>query len=97
MLLITIFVELRVVAGRRRTRAGRPQAVLCRGLEKNGMDRVGHGRGMESVNQTRPHCVNQMGKTHSKPLAARHGRVILCVDRLLLDWQRHSPNSVVCR
>jgi len=28
---------------------------------------------MASVNQTRPHCVNQMGKTHSKPLAARHG------------------------
>jgi hypothetical protein len=26
------------------------------------------------MNQTRPHCVNQMGKTHSKPLAARHGR-----------------------
>ena len=30
--------------------------------------------GMASVNQTRPHCVNQMGKTHSKFLAARHGR-----------------------
>jgi len=29
---------------------------------------------MASVNQTRPHCVNQMGKTHSKPLAAQHGR-----------------------
>ena len=29
---------------------------------------------MASVNQTRPHRVNQMGKTHSKPLAARHGR-----------------------
>ena len=29
---------------------------------------------MASVNQTRPHCVNQMGKTHSKPLAERHGR-----------------------
>jgi len=29
---------------------------------------------MASVNQTQPHCVNQMGKTHSKPLAARHGR-----------------------
>jgi hypothetical protein len=29
---------------------------------------------MASVNQTRPHCVNQVGKTHSKPLAARHGR-----------------------
>ena len=30
--------------------------------------------GIASVNQTRPQCVNQMGKTHSKPLAARHGR-----------------------
>jgi hypothetical protein len=29
---------------------------------------------MWSVNQTRPHCVNQMGKAHSKSLAARHGR-----------------------
>ena len=28
--------------------------------------------GMASVNQTRPHCVNQLEKTHSKPLAARH-------------------------
>jgi len=28
---------------------------------------------MASVNQTRPHCVNQMGKTYSKSLAARHG------------------------
>ena len=33
-----------------------------------------HGHGVASVNQTRPHCVNQMGKSHSKPLAARHGR-----------------------
>ena len=29
---------------------------------------------MASVNQTQPHCVNQMGKTHSKPLAARQSR-----------------------
>ena len=36
------------------------------------MVRARHGRGMASMNQTRPHCVNQMGKTHSKPLAARH-------------------------
>jgi hypothetical protein len=35
---------------------------------------AGHGRGMASVNRTRPHCVNQMGKTHYKPVAARHGR-----------------------
>jgi hypothetical protein len=26
------------------------------------------------VNQIRPHCVNQMGKRQSKPLAERHGR-----------------------
>jgi hypothetical protein len=29
--------------------------------------------GMASVKQTRSQCVNQMGKTYSKPLAARHG------------------------
>jgi hypothetical protein len=81
MLLIT-FVELRVVAGRSRTRAGRPQAVLCRGLEKNSMVGAGHGRGMASVNQTRPHYVNQMGKTHSKPSAARHG--------IGAAWARHA-------
>jgi hypothetical protein len=66
MLLITIFVELRVVAGR------------SRGLEKNGLVRAWHGRGMASVNQTRPYCVNQIGKTHSKPLAARHGMGTAC-------------------
>ena len=37
---------------------------------------------MASVNQTRPHCVNQMGKTHSEPLAARHGRGTA--------WARHA-------
>jgi len=49
------------------------------------MVRAWHGRGMASVNETRPHCVDQMGKTHSKPLAARHagerdGRGMLCVN-----------------
>jgi hypothetical protein len=87
MLLITIFVELRVVAHRPLS-----TVVQCRGLEKYGMVRAWHGRGMASVNQTRPHCVNQMGKTHSKPLAARHvwrtawaqqGHGILCVNRPL--------------
>ena len=52
----------------------RETAVLCCGLDKNGMVGAWHGQGMASVNQTRPHCVNQMGKTHSKTLAARHGR-----------------------
>jgi hypothetical protein len=30
--------------------------------------------GMVCVNQTLPHCVNQIGKTQSKPLAERHER-----------------------
>jgi hypothetical protein len=33
-----------------------------------------HGNGMACVNQTRPHNVNQMGKTQSNDLAERHGR-----------------------
>jgi hypothetical protein len=96
MILITTFVELGVVAGRSRTRAGRPHAVsgrpmlihtyhadaaLCCGLEKSrserpgrGMARAGNGRGTACVNQTRLHCVNKMGKTQSKLLAARYGR-----------------------
>ena len=37
---------------------------------------------MASVNQTRPHCVNQMGKTHSKPLAVWHDRGTA--------WARHA-------
>jgi hypothetical protein len=57
-------------------------AAMFRGLEKNGMVGAGHGRGMESVNKTRPRCGNQMGKTHSKPLAARHGRGTA--------WTRHA-------
>jgi hypothetical protein len=40
----------------------------------NGMVVAWHGRGMACVNQTRPHCVNQMGKTQYKALVARHGR-----------------------
>jgi hypothetical protein len=40
-----------------------------------------HERVMACVNQTRPNCINQMGKTQSKPLAARYGRETV--------WARH--------
>jgi hypothetical protein len=36
---------------------------------------------MACVNQTWLHCVNQMGKTQPKPLAAQHGRG--------MAWARH--------
>jgi hypothetical protein len=80
MLLKTIFVELRVVAGRSRMRAGNPQAVSrwpCCAVALRITAWSVHG--MASVNQTRPHCVNQMGKTHSKHLAAWLG----------MAWARH--------
>ena len=73
MLLITIFVELRVVAGRSQTQAGSPQAVSQWPYCAVALRRTAWAEhGMASVNQTRPHCVNQMGKTHCKPLAAQH-------------------------
>jgi hypothetical protein len=101
LLLLTNFVELRVVAGRSRMRAGRPHAVserqmlihTCHAMPmprcavalrsrfQNGMVVAWHGNGMACVNQPRPHCVNQIGKTQSKPLAARHGRGTA--------WERH--------
>ena len=91
MLLITIFVERRVVAGRSRKRAGSPQAVSRRPCCAVAFRRTAwseHRMGAASVNQTRLHCINQMVKTHSKPVAARHGMAgerhghgMLCVNR----------------
>jgi hypothetical protein len=82
MLLITIFVELRVVAGRSRTWAGSPQAVSRLSCCAVALSRTSWSeRGAASVNQTRPHCVNQMGKTHYKPLAAWHGHCMPRVNR----------------
>jgi hypothetical protein len=85
MLLITTFVELRVVAGRSRTRAGplhvvfewlmlihtchampMPRcAVALRSRFQKGVVVAWHVCGMACVIQTRPHFVNQMGKTQS--------------------------------
>jgi hypothetical protein len=82
VLLITIFVELGVVAGRSRTQAGSPQVVSRRPCCAVALKRTAWSEhGMASVNQTRPHCVDQMGKIHSKPLAARHGPGMVCVNQ----------------
>jgi hypothetical protein len=48
-------------------------AVTLKSSFQNVMVVVWHGRGRACVNQTRPHCVNQPGKTQSKHLAERHG------------------------
>jgi hypothetical protein len=58
-------------------------AMLCHGLEKSlavqyGQSMAGaqHGHVMACVNQTQPHCVNEIGKTQTKPLATQHGQVV---------------------
>ena len=86
MLLVTIFVEIHVVTGRSRKRAGISQAVSRRPCCAVALRRTAWSEhGMASVNQTQLHCMNQMGKTHSKPLAAWHAmcelgfRVLSCV------------------
>ena len=55
-------------------------AALRRGLEMSPCGQSGRsmagalgGHGMACVKQTRSHCVNQTGKTRSKPLATQHG------------------------
>ena len=59
------------------------------------MARLEHG--MASENQTRPHCVNQMGKTHSKPLAERCGRgtawaqYAMCESAFMIKWKINIP------
>jgi hypothetical protein len=45
-------------------------AMALRSRFQNGMVMAWHGCRMACVNQTRLHCVNQMGKTQSKPLVA---------------------------
>ena len=70
--------------------AGSPQAVSRRpccavALRRTARSEHGMGvawHGVAGVNQTRPHCVNQMGNTHSKPIAARHGSATA--------WARHA-------
>jgi hypothetical protein len=61
--------------------------VALRRLFHNDMVVAWHGRCMTCVNQTRPQCVTQMGKTKSKPLTAQHGRETA--------WARHG-NGMVC-
>jgi len=79
----------------------RAHAVLCRGLEKSLSERHGrstewarHGHGMANVNLTLPHCVNQMGKTQYKPLAARHVKGTACYVWISLYYVHNRPPSI---
>jgi hypothetical protein len=52
----------------------RSPAVALRGRFQNGIFVAWQGNGMACVNQKWSHCVNQMGKTQSKPLAKWHDK-----------------------
>jgi hypothetical protein len=56
-------------------------AMALRGRFQKCIFMAWQGNGMACVNQIRPHCVNQMGKTQTKALAERHGRGTA--------WERH--------
>jgi hypothetical protein len=51
----------------------RDPAVALRGRFQNGIFVAWQGNGIACVNETRQHCVNQMGNTQFKPLGERHG------------------------
>jgi hypothetical protein len=81
MLLITNCLELGVVAVRviswqvanMPSTCHHPAMALRSRLQKGTLVAL-QGNGMACVNQTRPHCVNQIGKAKSNDLAERHGR-----------------------
>jgi hypothetical protein len=62
----------------------RHPAVALRGRFQNGIFVAWQGNVMAYVNQTQPHCVNQMGKTQSKPLTERRG---MCESALIVTFR----------
>jgi hypothetical protein len=82
------------VSRKKRTRAGSPHAISrrpcpCRGLENNGMSEHGMGAAWAwhgKCESDTTALVNQMGKTHSKLLATRHGRGTA--------WKRHGQGML---
>jgi hypothetical protein len=65
----------------------RDPAMALRGRFQKGIFVAWQGNGMVCVNQTRPHCVNQIGNTQSNALVERHGRGTA--------WEQHG-NGMVC-
>jgi hypothetical protein len=62
-------------------------AMALKGRFQKGIVVAQQGNGMACVNQTRPHCVNQMGKTQSNTLAEWHDKGTA--------WEQHG-NGMVC-
>src|SRR5215510_14871620 len=68
----------------------------CHELAVKGIFVAWQGNGMVCVNQTRPHCVNQMEKSQSKPLAERHGMCESALNLLFVfldSAQRHEMTN----
>jgi hypothetical protein len=103
MLLKTTFVELRVVAGRSRTRVGRPHAVsgqrmlihtchahaaLCYGLEKSLSER--HGRGMARARHgCGMACVNQIRPNFVNQMGKAQSKPLAARHGRGMAWEWH--------
>jgi hypothetical protein len=59
-------------------------AMALRSRFQKGIFVAWQGNGMVCVDQTRPHCVNQIGKTQYKALAERHGNGMVCVNQPIM-------------
>jgi hypothetical protein len=61
---------------------------LCRGLKKLLSERQDHGMAWlwHGTCESNTHCIKQIGKKHSKPLAARHGTCELAL-KVLVNFQ----------
>jgi hypothetical protein len=71
-------------------------AVVFISCFQKGMVVAWHGRGVAFVNQIRQYCVNQMGKSQLKPLAARHGRGTAWARHGMCELTFRSITSIIC-
>jgi hypothetical protein len=75
----------------------RDPAVALKGRFQNGMFVAWQGNGMACVNQTRPHCVNQMGKTiYTLSGKAWHGNGMVWVNPTLHGEDLPSATRICC-
>jgi hypothetical protein len=110
MLLVTTFVELRVVDGRSRTRAGRPRAVSgwlmliqtchavpCRAVPWPWEVTFRTAWSWHDMCESNMAALcNQMGKTQSKPSAARHGRRLAWVQHGMCELALTGSREAMC-
>jgi hypothetical protein len=70
------------------------RALALRSCFQNGMVRAQQGGGMVCVHQTWPLCVNQEGKTQSKPLGTQYGRRVMCESNMAALCKSNGKDTI---